>query len=78
MLQLLTERNLADTFSETVLLLKAINTILFTSCEAERYFATLMLSIQNSLVRGDSVNFNQNIIDMFALLKNRRAKFFFK
>ena len=39
--QLLIESNLADTFSETVLLLKAIITIPMTSCEAERCFSTL-------------------------------------
>ena len=39
--QLLIESNLADTFSETVLFLKAIITIPMTSCEAERCFSTL-------------------------------------
>ena len=39
--QLLIESNLVDTFSEIVLLLKAIITILMTSCEAERCFSTL-------------------------------------
>ena len=39
--QLLIESNLADTFSETVLLLKAIITIPMTSCEAERCFSAL-------------------------------------
>ena len=36
-----------------------------------------MLSIERNLVR-DSIDFNQNVIDMFAQLKNRRAKFLFK
>ena len=95
--QLLIESNLAETFSETVLLLKAIITVPMTSCEAERRFSTLkkvttflrntvsedrlnalaMLSIGRNLVR-DSIDFNQNVIDMFAQLKNRRAKFLFK
>ena len=97
LLQLLIESNLAETFSETVLLLKAIITVPMTSCEAERCFSTLkrvktflrntisedrlnalaMLSIEKNLVR-DSIDFNQNVIDMFAQLKNRRAKFLFK
>ena len=97
LLQLLIESNLAETFSETVLLLKAIITVPMTSCEAERCFSTLkrvktflrntvsedrlnalaMLSIEKNLVR-DSIDFNQNVIDMFAQLKNRRAKFVFK
>ena len=97
LLQLLIESNLAETFSETVLLLKAIITVPMTSCEAERSFSTLkrvktflrntisedrlnalaMLSIEKNLVR-DSIDFNQNVIDMFAQLKNRRAKFLFK
>ena len=96
-LQLLIESNLAETFSETVLLLKAIITVSMTSCEAERCFSTLkrvktflrntmsedrlnattMLSLEKSLTR-DSINFNQNVIDMFPQLKNRRAKFLFK
>ena len=33
-----------------------------------------MLSMERNLVR-DSIDFNQNVIDMFAQLKNRRAKF---
>ena len=97
LLQLLVESNLAETFSETVLLLKAIITVPMTSCEAERCFSTLkrvktflrntmsedrlnalaMLSIEKNLIR-DSIDFNQNVIDMFAQLKNRRAKFLFK
>ena len=39
--------------------------------------ALAMLSIEKNLVR-DSIDFNQNVIDMFAQLKNRRAKFLFK
>ena len=97
LLQLLVESNLAGTFSETVLLLKAIIIVPMTSCEAERCFSTLrrvktflrntmsedrlnalaMLSIEKNLIR-DSIDFNQNVIDMFAQLKNRRAKFLFK
>ena len=41
LLQLLIESNLAETFPETVLLLKAIITVPMTSCEAERCFSTL-------------------------------------
>ena len=37
--------------------------------------ALAMLSIEKNLVR-DSIDFNPNVIDMFAKLKNRRAKFF--
>ena len=97
LLQLLMESNLADTFSETVELLKVLNTIPMTSCEAERCFSTLtriktflrntmaeerlnalaMLSIEKNLIR-DSVDFNRNVIDSFANLKNRRAKFLYK
>jgi len=40
-LQLLIESNIAETFSETVLLLKAIITVPMTSCKAERCFSTL-------------------------------------
>ena len=36
-----------------------------------------MLSIKKNLVR-DSIDFNQNVIDMFTQVKNRRAKFLFK
>ena len=39
--------------------------------------ALAMLSIEMNLVR-DSIDFNQNVINMFAQLKNRRAKFLFK
>ena len=39
--------------------------------------ALAMLSIEKNLVR-DSIDFNPNVIDMFAKLKNRRAKFLFK
>ena len=38
LLQLLMESNLAETFSETVLLLNAIATVPMTSCEAVRCF----------------------------------------
>ena len=97
LLQLRVESNLAETFSETVLLLKAIITVPMTSCEAERCFSTLkrvktvlrntmsedrlnalaMPSIEKNLIR-DSIDFNQHVIDMFAQLKNRRAKFLVK
>ena len=97
LLQLLIESNLAETFSETVLLLKAISTVPLRSCKAERCFSTLkrvktflrntmsedrvdalvMLSIEKNLFR-DSIDFNQNVIEVFAQLKNRRAKFLFK
>ena len=36
-----------------------------------------MLSIEKNLVR-DLIDFNQNVIDLFAQLKNRRGKFLFK
>ena len=87
--QLLIESNLAETFSEFVLLLKAIIAVPMTLCEAERCFLTLkrvsedrldalaMLSIEKNLAR-DSIDVNQNVIDMFTQLKNRRAKFLFK
>ena len=95
--QLLIASNLAENFSETVLLLKAITTIPMTPRDAERRFSTLMrvktflritmsedrlnalamLSIEKNLAR-DSIDFSQNVIDMFAQLKNRRAKFLFK
>ena len=39
--------------------------------------ALAMLSTEKNLVR-DSIDFNQNVIYMFAQLKNRRAKFLFK
>ena len=87
--QLLMESNLADTFSETVELLKVFNTIPMASCEGERCFSTLkriktilrntmaegrlnalaMPSIEKNLIR-DSVDFNRNVIDSFANLKN--------
>ena len=97
LLQLLIKSHLAETFSETMLLLKAIITVPITFGEAERCFSTLkrvktfmrnrmcedrfnalaMLPIEKNLIR-DSINFNQNVINMFAQLKNRRAKFLFK
>ena len=96
-LQLLFESNLAEPFSGTVLLLKAIIIVSMTSCEAGWCFPTLkrvktlltntvpedrlnaldMLLIEKNLVR-DAIDFNQNVIAMFAQLKNRRAKFLFK
>ena len=36
-----------------------------------------MLSIEKNLIR-DSIDLNQNVIDIFAQLKNERAKFIFK
>ena len=97
LLQLLIESNLAETFSETVHLLKPIITVSMTFYETERCFSTpkivkaflrstmcedglnalAMLSIEKNIAR-DSIDFNQNVIDMFAQLKNRRAKFLFK
>ena len=41
LIQLLIESSLAETFSETVLLLKATTTVPITSCEAWRCFSTL-------------------------------------
>ena len=38
--------------------------------------ALTMLSIEKNIVR-ESIDFNQNVIYMFAQLKNRRAKFLF-
>ena len=43
----------------------------------DRLNALAMLSIEKNLVRF-SIDFNQNVIDMFPQLKNRRAKFLFK
>ena len=43
----------------------------------DRLNALALLSIEKNLVR-DSADFNQNMIDKFAQLKNRRAKFLFK
>ena len=40
-LQLLIEHNLAETFSETVFLLKAIITVPMISCQTEKCFSTL-------------------------------------
>ena len=96
-IQSLIESNLVETFSETVLLLKAILTVPITCCEAKSCFSTLkrvrtllknrmcedrfnalaILSLEKNLVR-DSIDFNQNVIDMFAQLKSRGANFLFK
>ena len=43
----------------------------------DRLNALAMHSIEKNLVR-DSIDFNQNVIDMFAQLNNRRAKFRFR
>ena len=57
--------------------LKRVKTFLRNTISEDRLNALAMLSIEKNLVR-DSIDFNQNVIDMFAQLKNRRAKFLFK
>ena len=57
--------------------LKRVKTFLKNTISEDRLNALAMLSIEKNLVR-DSIDFNQNVIDMFAQLKNRRAKFLFK
>ena len=57
--------------------LKRIKTFLRNTMVEERLNALAMLSIEKNLIR-DSVDFNRNVIDSFANLKNRRAKFLYK
>ena len=57
--------------------LKRVKTFLRNTNSEDRLNALAMLSIEKNLVI-DSIDFNQNVIDMFAQLKNRRAKFLFK
>ena len=57
--------------------LKRVKTFLRNTISEDRLNDLAMLSIDKNLVR-DSIDFNQNVIDMFAQLKNRRAKFLFK
>ena len=57
--------------------LKRVKTFLRNTISEDRLNALAMLSIDKNLVR-DSIDFNQNVIDMFAQLRNRRAKFLFK
>ena len=57
--------------------LKRVKTFLRNTISEDRLNALAMLSIEKNLVR-DSIDFNQNVIDIFAQLKNRRAKFLFK
>ena len=56
---------------------KEVKNILRNTLSEDRLNALAMLSIGKSLVR-DSIDLNQNVIDVFAELKNRRAKFLFK
>ena len=57
--------------------LKRIKTFLRNTMAEERLNALTMLPIEKNLVR-DSVDFNRKVIDSFANLKNRRAKFLYK
>ena len=66
--QLLIESNLADTFSETVLLLKAIITIPMTSCGAERCFSTLKRV--KSFLRNTMSEDRLNALAMLSMEKN--------
>ena len=52
--------------------LKRVKTFLRNTMSEDRLNAFAMLSIEKNLVR-DSIDFNRNVIDMFAQLKNRRA-----
>ena len=57
--------------------LKSVKTLLRNTLSKNRLNALAMFSIEKNLVI-ESIDFNQNMIDMFANLKNRRAKFLFK
>ena len=57
--------------------LKRVKTSFRKTVSEERLNALAMLSIKKALTR-DSLDFNQNVTDMSAQLKNRRAKFRFK
>ena len=59
------------------LLLKKVKTFLRNTIPEDRLNALALLSIEKNLIR-DSIDFNQNVIDIFAQLKNRRARFRFK
>ncbi|XDV11419.1 hypothetical protein PO909_000365 [Leuciscus waleckii] len=82
--QVLLKYNLQDTFSETVALLNILITTPMTTAEAERNVmgqerlnALAMLSMERELVRNMPA-FNERVIDHFATLKERRAKFQYK
>ena len=53
---------------------KRVKLFLGNTMSEDRLNALAMLSIEKSLIT-DSASFIQNVIDMFAKLKNRRAKF---
>ena len=57
--------------------LKSIKPFLTDTMAEERPNALAMLSIEKNLLI-DSVDFNRNVIDCSANLKNRRAKFFYQ
>lgn len=57
--------------------LKRIKTFLRNTMNQDRLNALAMLSMEKRLVT-DMVDFNQRVIDKFAALKERRAKFLFK
>ncbi len=57
--------------------LKRIKNFLRNTMSEDRFNALAMLSVEKNLIR-DSTDFNQKVIEMFAQLKNRTAKFLFK
>ena len=57
--------------------LKRIKTFLRNSMTEDRLNALAMLSMEKALVQS-SVSFNTEVIERFAHLKDRRAKFLFK
>lgn len=57
--------------------LKRVKTILRNSICDDRLNSLAMLSMEKRLIR-EKPNFNQRVIEMFAHLKDRRAKFLFK
>ena len=57
--------------------LKIVKALLRSTMYGDRLNALAMLSVEKNLVR-DSIDFNQSMINMFAQLKNGRAKFLFK
>ena len=91
--QVIMSHNLQDTFSETVNLLnilitraeaercfstlKRIKTFLRNSMDQERLNALAMLSMERELVL-NMRDFNEKVIDRFAALKERQAKFQYK
>lgn len=57
--------------------LKRIKTFLRSTMEKERLSALAMLSIEKRIIR-DMVDFNERVIDMFAVKKERRMDFTYK